>query len=41
MSSGAMEKRCYSAPFSKNRYPVKKECKIKAKMLAQNGVLSL
>jgi hypothetical protein len=41
MSSGAMEKRCCPAPFSKKRDPVRKGCKIKAKMLAQNGVLFL
>jgi hypothetical protein len=41
MSSGAMENRSYPAPFSENRYSVTKRCKIKAKMLVQNGVLFL
>jgi hypothetical protein len=41
MISGGMENRCHPAPLSKNRDPVRKGRKIKAKMLAQNGILFL
>jgi hypothetical protein len=37
VSSCAIEKRPYPAPFSENRYSVTKRCKIKAKIFGQNG----